>query len=87
MCHFQRQHNVKDAGPLLREPTPDALMDFRDMPFPDAGFRLVAFADGDITEPLTLYDLKGKSATDMWLSKVPLEQIQQRCGHDSVTTT
>lgn len=34
-----------------------------------------------------LYDLKGKGATDMWLSGVPLEQIQLLCGHDSVTTT
>jgi integrase len=34
-----------------------------------------------------LYDMKGKGATDMWLSGVPLEQIQVLCGHDSVTTT
>lgn len=33
------------------------------------------------------YDMKGKGATDMWLSGVPLEQIQVLCGHDSVTTT
>jgi integrase len=33
------------------------------------------------------YDLKAKGATDMWLSGVPLEQIQVLCGHDSVTTT
>jgi integrase len=33
------------------------------------------------------YDMKGKGATDMWLSGVPLEQIQILCGHDSVTTT
>lgn len=33
------------------------------------------------------YDLKGKGATDMWLSGVPLEQIQALCGHDSVKTT
>jgi integrase len=33
------------------------------------------------------YDLKGKGATDMWLSGVPLEQIQVLCGHDSITTT
>jgi integrase len=33
------------------------------------------------------YDLKGKGATDMWLSGVPLEQIQVLCGHDSVRTT
>jgi integrase len=33
------------------------------------------------------YDLKGKGATDMWLSGVPLEQIQVLCAHDSVTTT
>ena len=46
-----------------------------------------AVKEGKIAEPFTLYDLKGKGATDMWLSKVPLEQIQQLCGHDSVTTT
>lgn len=33
------------------------------------------------------YDLKGKGATDMWLSGVPLEQIQVLCGHDSIKTT
>lgn len=33
------------------------------------------------------YDMKGKGATDMWLSGVPLERIQVLCGHDSVTTT
>lgn len=33
------------------------------------------------------YDLKGKGATDMWLSKIPLEMVQVLCGHDSVTTT
>jgi integrase len=33
------------------------------------------------------YDLKGKGATDMWLSGVPLELIQVLCGHESVTTT
>lgn len=33
------------------------------------------------------YDMKGKGATDMWLSGVPLELIQVLCGHDSITTT
>lgn len=33
------------------------------------------------------YDLKGKGATDMWLSGEPLEKIQVLCGHDSVRTT
>ncbi|MEO6919101.1 MAG: tyrosine-type recombinase/integrase [Collimonas sp.] len=33
------------------------------------------------------YDMKAKGATDMWLSGVPLEQIQVLCAHDSVTTT
>ncbi len=33
------------------------------------------------------YDLKGKGATDMWLSGIPLEQIQVLCGHESITTT
>lgn len=42
---------------------------------------------GEIQESFTMYDLKGKGATDMWLSGVPLEQIQVLCGHDSVTTT
>lgn len=32
-------------------------------------------------------DLKGKGATDMWLSGVPIEQIQLLCGHASKTTT
>jgi integrase len=34
-----------------------------------------------------IYDLKGKGATDMWLTGVPLEQIQALCGHESITTT
>lgn len=33
------------------------------------------------------YDLKGKGATDMWLSGTPLELVQQLCGHASITTT
>jgi hypothetical protein len=32
-------------------------------------------------------DMKGKGATDMWLSGVPVEQITVLCGDDSVTTT
>jgi integrase len=34
-----------------------------------------------------MYDIKGKGATDMYRSGVPLERIQMLCGHDSVTTT
>lgn len=40
-----------------------------------------------IKESFGPYDLKGKGATDMWLSGVPLEKIQVLCGHESVTTT
>lgn len=32
-------------------------------------------------------DLKGKGATDMWLSGVPIEQIQALCGHADKSTT
>jgi integrase len=32
-------------------------------------------------------DLKGKGATDMWLAGVPIEQIQQLCGHADKATT
>lgn len=32
-------------------------------------------------------DLKGKGATDMWLSGVPIEQIQALCGHADKATT
>jgi len=34
-----------------------------------------------------MYDLKGKAATDMYRSNVPLEQIQHLLGHKSITTT
>jgi integrase len=34
-----------------------------------------------------LRDLKGKGATDMWLSGIPIEQIQHLCGHADKTTT
>ena len=34
-----------------------------------------------------IYDLKGKGATDMYTSGVPLELIQDLCGHASITTT
>ena len=37
--------------------------------------------------PFGIYDLKGKGATDMYQSGIPLEQIQQLAGHSSVTTT
>lgn len=51
--------------------------------------RVVAKAvkDGDLKESFSMYDIKGKGATDMWLNKVPLSEIQQLCGHESVTTT
>lgn len=32
-------------------------------------------------------DLKGKGATDMWVSGVQIETIQLLCGHDDKTTT
>ncbi|MDR2260221.1 MAG: tyrosine-type recombinase/integrase [Azoarcus sp.] len=32
-------------------------------------------------------DLKGKGATDMWLSGEPIERIQHLCGHESAQTT
>lgn len=32
-------------------------------------------------------DIKGKGATDMWLNGVPIEQIQQLCGHADKNTT
>lgn len=32
-------------------------------------------------------DLKGKGATDMWQDGIPIEQIQQLCGHEDKTTT
>ena len=38
-------------------------------------------------EGFGFYDLKGKGATDMWLTGVPLEQVQVLCGHGSVKTT
>lgn len=34
-----------------------------------------------------LYDIKGKGATDMFRSGVPIERIQHLLGHESVTTT
>lgn len=34
-----------------------------------------------------VYDLKGKAATDMYRSGVPIEQVQHLLGHASVTTT
>lgn len=34
-----------------------------------------------------MYDLKGKGATDMMRSGVPIERIQHLLGHESVTTT
>ena len=34
-----------------------------------------------------MYDLKGKAATDMYRSGVPLERIQHLLGHTSITTT
>ncbi len=46
-----------------------------------------ARADGVALEGFGFYDLKGKGATDMWLSGIPLEQIQVLCGHESVRTT
>lgn len=38
-------------------------------------------------QPFGFYDLKGKGATDMWRTGVPLELVQVLCGHGSITTT
>lgn len=41
-------------------------------------------------EPIASFgfrDLKGKGATDMWLSGVPIETIQALCGHEDKATT
>lgn len=38
-------------------------------------------------EAFGFYDLKGKGATDMWLSGVAMEKIQVLCGHESIKTT
>lgn len=46
-----------------------------------------AKANGVSLDGFGFYDLKGKGATDMWLSGIPLEQIQVLCGHESVRTT
>lgn len=37
--------------------------------------------------PFGFRDMKGKGATDMWLSGVPIEEIQLLCGHEDKTTT
>ncbi len=37
--------------------------------------------------PFGFRDLKGKGATDMWRDGVPIELIQQLCGHEDKTTT
>ena len=42
---------------------------------------------GIMPEPFGIYDLKGKGATDMYQSGIPLEHIQALAGHESVTTT
>ncbi|MFA7475020.1 MAG: tyrosine-type recombinase/integrase [Castellaniella sp.] len=31
--------------------------------------------------------MKGKGATDMWLSGIPIERIQALCGHKDKATT
>ncbi len=38
-------------------------------------------------QPFGFRDLKGKGATDMWLSGVPIEEIQLLCGHEDKSTT
>ncbi|NNM70213.1 MAG: tyrosine-type recombinase/integrase [Gallionella sp.] len=37
--------------------------------------------------PFGFRDLKGKGATDMWISGVPIEEIQLLCGHEDKSTT
>ncbi len=37
--------------------------------------------------PFGFRDLKGKCATDMWISGVPIEEIQLLCGHEDKSTT
>lgn len=38
-------------------------------------------------QPFGFRDLKGKGATDMWLSGEPIERIQMLCGHKDKATT
>lgn len=42
---------------------------------------------GNRIAPFGFRDLKGKGATDMWLTGKPLREIQALCGHASETTT
>lgn len=46
-----------------------------------------AKAGAEKIAPFGFRDMKGKGATDMWRTGVPLEQIQLLCGHDDITTT
>jgi integrase len=41
----------------------------------------------DKIAPFGFRDLKGKGATDMWLSGEPIEKIQLLCGHKDKSTT
>lgn len=49
--------------------------------------QLRAMQGKDKIESFGFRDLKGKGATDMWLSGVPIEDIQLLCGHEDKTTT
>lgn len=40
-----------------------------------------------LVAPFGFRDLKGKGATDMWLNRTPIEQIQLLCGHADKATT
>lgn len=40
-----------------------------------------------LIESFGFRDIKGKGATDMWLSGVPIEEIQALCGHENKSTT
>lgn len=43
--------------------------------------------DAESLQPFGFRDLKGKGATDMWLSGIPIERIQALCGHKDKATT
>ena len=47
----------------------------------------IKIGTGVMPKPFGIYDLKGKGATDMFQSGIPLEYIQALAGHESVTTT
>lgn len=80
---------IQPAPPIKLKMNTTFLRNYKDEPYSYSGISsmLRRYVKKAGVPKFGFYDMKGKGATDMWRSGVPLSQIQVLCGHESVRTT